>query len=246
MPRDTAPCSFDTPLARWARRRPMCAMLNMFGLSSAPSASTRSVGTPGSRSVVEVVADHVDREAVDARGHRRVRGEHGARPHGRQRLVEREARAGAQLPDALQPEVARVPLVGVEHLGLRVPGDRAVRADGAHAADADQDLLPDALVLVAAVEPVGDAAQVGVVLLDVGVEHQQRHPADRGLPDARLQQLPGGHRDLDEHLLARSCVDRAAAAAAPAGRAPGRSPAASRRATATAGSTPTGTAAPPR
>ena len=152
---------------------------------------------------VEVVADHVDREAVDARGHRRVRGEHGARPHGRQRLVEREARARAQLADALQAQVARVALVGVEDLGLRVPGDRAVRADGAHAADADEDLLADALVLVAAVEPVGDAAQVGVVLLDVGVEHQQRHPPDRGLPDARLEHLPGGHRDLDEHLLAR-------------------------------------------
>ena len=31
MPRDTAPCSWDTPLARWASRRPMCAMLNMPG-----------------------------------------------------------------------------------------------------------------------------------------------------------------------------------------------------------------------
>ena len=119
---------------------------------------------------------------------------------------------GAQLADALQAQVARVALVGVEHLGLRVPGDRAVRAHGAHPADADQDLLPDALVLVAAVEPVGDAAQVGVVLLDVGVEHQQRHPADRGLPDARLQQLPGGHRDLDEHLLAR-CPGRSVSGA---------------------------------
>ena len=87
-------------------------------------------------------------------------------------------RPGRQLADPLQAEEARVALVGVEHLGLRVPGDRAVRADGAHPADADEDLLADALVLVAAVEPVGDAAQVGVVLLDVGVEQQQRHPAD--------------------------------------------------------------------
>ena len=110
--------------------------------------------------------------------------------------------AGAQLPDALQAQVARVALVRVEDLGLRVAGDRAVGADGAHAADADEDLLADALVLVAAVEPVGDAAQVGVVLLDVGVEQQQRHPPDRGLPDARPQRLPAGHRDLDEHLLA--------------------------------------------
>ena len=95
-----------------------------------------------------------------------------------------------------------MPLVRVEHLGLRVPGDRAVRADGAHAADADQDLLPDALVLVAAVEPVGDAAQVGVVLLDVGVEKQQRHAADGRPPHPGLQRLPARHGHRHEHRCA--------------------------------------------
>ena len=48
MLRDTRPCSRETPLARWASRRPMWAMLNMPGLSSAPSASTRLTSTPGS------------------------------------------------------------------------------------------------------------------------------------------------------------------------------------------------------
>ena len=51
MLRDTAPCSCETPLARWASRSPMCAMLNMFGLSSAPSARIRSIGTPGSSAI---------------------------------------------------------------------------------------------------------------------------------------------------------------------------------------------------
>ena len=110
------------------------------------------------------------------------------------RLVEGRAAgsAGQQLADALQAEVAGVSLVGVEHLGLGVAGDRAVGAHRPHPADADEDLLPDAVVLVAAVEPVGDAAQVGLVLLDVGVEQQQRHPADGRLPDpARSVRPPG-------------------------------------------------------
>ena len=94
-------------------------------------------------------------------------------------------------------------LVGVEHLRRRVAGGRAVRADGPHPADADEDLLPDALVLVAAVEPVGDAAQVRLVLLDVGVEQQQRHPPDGRLPHPHAERAAGGHRDLDEDGLAR-------------------------------------------
>jgi hypothetical protein len=49
MSRETMPCSLDTPLARWASRRPMCAMLNMPGFSSAPSARIRDSGTPDSR-----------------------------------------------------------------------------------------------------------------------------------------------------------------------------------------------------
>ncbi len=48
----TSPCRVETPLARWASRRPMAAMLNSFGSPprqvSAPSASTCSTGTPGS------------------------------------------------------------------------------------------------------------------------------------------------------------------------------------------------------
>ena len=46
----TAPCSLLTPLARWASRRPMHAMLNTFGSppgGSAPSARMRSTGMPG-------------------------------------------------------------------------------------------------------------------------------------------------------------------------------------------------------
>jgi hypothetical protein len=41
----TTPCSLLTPLARWASRRPMCAMLNRPGSFSEPSSSTRSTGS---------------------------------------------------------------------------------------------------------------------------------------------------------------------------------------------------------
>ena len=66
-------------------------------------------------------------------------------------------------------------------------GGRAVGADGAHAADAEQQLLLEAVLLAAAVEPVGDLAGGGVVLLDVAVEQQQRHAADLRHPDLGVQ-----------------------------------------------------------
>ncbi|SLH34752.1 Uncharacterised protein [Mycobacteroides abscessus subsp. abscessus] len=48
MPRLTSPCSRETPLARCASRRPMCAMLNTAGSGSRPSARIRSTESPGS------------------------------------------------------------------------------------------------------------------------------------------------------------------------------------------------------
>ena len=56
-------------------------------------------------------------------------------------VVEVEALVGGELADALEAEEAGVALVGVEHLGRRVAGDPAVRADRADAADAEQQLL---------------------------------------------------------------------------------------------------------
>lgn len=52
MPRLTPPCSTETPLARWASRRPITAMLNRFGSPpgyvSMPSLRTRSTSMRGS------------------------------------------------------------------------------------------------------------------------------------------------------------------------------------------------------
>jgi len=73
--------------------------------------------------------------------------------------------------------------VGMEDLRRRVPSEPAERAYRPHATDAKQQLLPESVVAAAAVEPVGDLTQGGVVLLHVGIEQQQRNPAHLREPD---------------------------------------------------------------
>ena len=58
------------------------------------------------------------------------------------------------------------------------------------------------MVGVAAVEPVGDPAQILVVGVDVGVQQQQRNPADLRLPHLRVHFAPARHRDVHQHRLA--------------------------------------------
>ena len=149
----------------------------------------------------EVPLDQLAREAVDARGHRGVRREDRARAGQLKRLVEREP-GGDVLPDPLQAEEAGVPLVGVEHLGLGVAGDRAVGPHCPHAADTQEQLLAEPVLAAAAVQAVGDLVLCGLVLLHIGVEHEQRYPADRGQPDLRGQQLAIGEGHVDLHRVA--------------------------------------------
>ena len=60
-------------------------------------------------------------------------------------------------------------------------------ANRSYAADAGQDLLLHAMFLIAAVEAVGDPAQVVLVLRDVGIQQQQRNTTDLRHPDLRMQ-----------------------------------------------------------
>ena len=129
-------------------------------------------------------------------------GEHRAGPHHRQRGVEIQTGID-QFADALGAEESGVALVHVEHLGRGQPLDRGERADRAHAADAGQDLLLHAVFLIAAVEPVGDAAQVVLVLRDVGIQQQQRNPTDLRDPDPRAQSAGVGQRQLDQRRRRR-------------------------------------------
>ena len=72
--------------------------------------------------------------------------------------------------------------------------------EGPHAADAEQDLLADAVLGAAAVEAVGDQAALGVVLVDVGVEQVEPDAADVGPPDLG-DDGHAGQVDLDARTL---------------------------------------------
>lgn len=139
----------------------------------------------------EVPGDQLPVEAVDAGRDGGVRGEDGPRPDRLQAGVEVQSLV-AEFGDPLQAEEAGVPLVGVEDLGAGVTGQPAVRPYGADAPYAQQHLLEQAVFAAAAVEPVGHPAFAEVVLLDVGVQHQQGHPADLGEPDPGVQLLAAG------------------------------------------------------
>ena len=149
----------------------------------------------------EVALHHLHRKPVDACGDRGMRGEHGGRPHHGQRGVEIEPGVD-QLADPLDAEEAGVTLVHVEHLGRRQPLDLGERPDRPHAADTGQDLLLDPVLLVAAVEPVGDAAQFVLVLRDVGIQQQQRDSTDLCDPHPGPQLGGVGHGQLHQHRVA--------------------------------------------
>ena len=130
-----------------------------------------------------------------------MRGEHGAGPAQLDRLGEAHPLRGV-LSDSLQAEEPGVALVGVEHLGLRMAGQRAVGAHRPHAAHAEQQFLAEPVLAAAAVEPVGDLPQARLVLLHVGVEQQQRHPAHLCQPHLRRQRPALAQRQFHDHRRA--------------------------------------------
>ena len=154
----------------------------------------------------EVLQHEVTTEPVDARRDRRMGGEDRARPRRLQRLVEAEAVVLDQLANAFDAEEAGMALVGVKDLRRREAGQGAVGADGADAADAEQHLLLQAVLAAAAVQPVRHLALCRRVVLDVGVEQEQRHPADGHLPHLRDDAEAGhahGHLDRNAALVAK-------------------------------------------
>ena len=115
-----------------------------------------------------------------------------------------EAVVGDELRHPLEALETGVALVRVVHVGRRAAGEGAERADGAHAADAEQQLLQQAVLAAAAVEAVGDAAHLLGVRRRLGVEEQQRDAPDVGDPHAGVQ-LPVARqveRDLDGGAVA--------------------------------------------
>ncbi len=99
-------------------------------------------------------------------------------------------------------------LVGVEDLRLGRAGEPAEGTQRADAADTEQQLLAQPVLAGAAVEPVGHLAEVVGVLLDVGVEEQQRHAADARDPDPGDHLGAAGDGDPDERTGAVVLVEQ--------------------------------------
>ena len=102
--------------------------------------------------------------------------------------------------DALQQQEAGVALVHVEHVRLEPE-----RGQGADAADPEQDLLPQAMLGVAAVEAVGDDTRLGRVVGQVRVEQEQADPPDLDPPHLRVH---GDARDVDRDADRRAVGPR--------------------------------------
>ena len=121
----------------------------------------------------EVLPEQLRREDVDARRHRRVRREDVSRRRDLARLGEREVLVVNEVADLLERHERGVPFVDVP--------DRREDADlleRAQTADAEDDLLLQARLVAAAVEPGRDLAVGRLVLGKVRVEEQERHAAD--------------------------------------------------------------------
>ena len=136
----------------------------------------------GNADLGQVAAEHlVDQarfEVVAAGGHRRVGREEDAGPRHQARLLKGELPALAQLPDPFGGHQEAVAFVHVEDGGFDAHGPQR-----AHSADAEHDLLAQAAVGLRRVEAVADGPEVGRVVVEIGVEQEERHPAHRHAPD---------------------------------------------------------------
>ena len=195
MTRLTAPCRAATPLRRAASRSPM-AMLNRV---SPGSSARRPRAISSSKLTWHSAAKLVKYRCMSSTGKRSMPAGTGVcvvktQPRTVSTASERQALAD-ELAERAPAEEAGVPLVRVEDLRLEA------RLQGPDAADAEEDLLADAVLGVAAVEPVGHQPAVRGVPVDVAVQEIELHPADIGPPDLGLQGL-AGEVDGDADALA--------------------------------------------
>src|SRR6185436_13877495 len=125
----------------------------------------------------QMLLDQMEGERVVSGGHGRVGREDRRLADLLERVLERPAPLD-QLADPLQHDEARVALVEMERAGA--DAERLERAD---AADAEDDLLLNARLAIAAVEARGELAIPRRVFRQVGVEQVQRDAADEHAPD---------------------------------------------------------------
>ncbi len=134
----------------------------------------------------EIAVHQIRGESIVTGDHRGVAREHRSARGQLTGLVERELLGFHQTARMLERQKRRMPLVHVVDAGLDSHGfQRAI------AADAEQDLLLESRLAVAAVELVGDIPILGArILRDVGVQQVERHSADIDAPDARHHVAP--------------------------------------------------------
>ncbi len=113
----------------------------------------------------EVLFDQMGREAIMAGRNGRVRREDDLPGHAAAGLLEAQPFALHPLADHFQAGKRAVPFVEMQHARDDAQGPQRL-----HAADAQQQLLPDPRPLVAAVEPRRQAAILRRISLDVRIE----------------------------------------------------------------------------
>ena len=184
MARDTWPWSDDTALARRDSFSASTVMQNpSFGSEALvrPSASSSSALIDiAARSGPRCSSTRCGAKAIVAGGHRRMCRKHDLRGNSSQRLGRADPFGLHPLTRQLQRGEGAVSFVEMDD--ARRDAERLERLDAAHA---EQQLLPDADAIVAAVQARGQIAIFGLVALDIGIEQQQSVSADGQLPDAR-------------------------------------------------------------
>ena len=127
-----------------------------------------------------MLLDELRGKPIVAGRNRRVGREHDLRRHSPDRFGGIDAFRCHALPDSSSAAKALCP-----SFRCTAPGDMPYRRQRAHAADAEQQFLPDPDAVVAAVETRRQLAIFGAVAVDVRIEQQQCVAAHGQLPDAR-------------------------------------------------------------
>ena len=153
----------------------------------------------------EITPHQIRRKPVDPRRHRSMRGEHRPGPHRSQRGVEIEPPVRHQFPNALHTQEPRMPLVGVEHLRIRHTLRMRVRPHRPHPTHPGQNLRLDPMILIPAIQAVGDPPQLRIVLRDIGVQQQQRDPPDLRDPHPRPQHPTARHPHTNQYRCTALC-----------------------------------------
>ncbi|CAB4903145.1 unannotated protein [freshwater metagenome] len=130
----------------------------------------------------DVAGEQFAGEAIDAGGYRRVRGEQGDRADVFERCRDVLGPGATSTFDEFEHEQTGVAFVQVEARGRDAEGFECPDAP-----DAEHQFLAQAVLLIAAIQTVGDGAHGRGVRLEIGVEQIERDATDVDAPDLGLR-----------------------------------------------------------